>query len=187
MFNGRTTALNFTAHGDINNQNLNQVVSDTVMINTPGTVIQARKVFKNLSTVGDLRMADNATVNGIDVSELLYIGVQLAAGQLENVTFTSNVTFMSNVTVTGPVNGVNLSEVVFTDVPAVITAAQSIVGDLTAKNVDVNNSINGYNANSECFFCILIYEKLFSSEYFFTSYQKSTRFLKLRIILTLDF
>ena len=152
IFNDTAVVMgNMTVTDTINGEVFSRLVEDTVMINRSGTSVSARKLFNKMHILGDLNMRVNFTVNAVDVSELLKIGIHLNLDRFNSeVTFASDVTFRSNVTVGGTVNGLNLSDVVFTDVDSVIVASKVIIGDVrSTASIHVNGKINNINLKSK--------------------------------------
>ena len=152
IFNNTATIIgDLHVAGTVNNMNLSEVVRDTVMVTDGNITIQASKTFSGVNILQNLQMKDYATINNVDVSELSDMGIQINADSSNSsLTFKSNVTFLSNITVLGEVNGINLSDVVYANIAAVLVGPKTIIGNLNSSaNVEINGNINGLNLSSK--------------------------------------
>ena len=149
-FLGNTTFLK-DYKGLINGMNIGAIASDTLLKNQDAIV----KVHKNFSEVivkGDLDMADEKTINDVDISNLTANGIYLdARNKFGDVIFTGNVTFQDSISLgSGSLNGLQLDEIVFTDQVNTFQKPFTFYQNVTCQeDITVDGTVNNFNLSGK--------------------------------------
>ena len=128
--------------GVVNGHVFSDVVEDTVMVGSSASEISGEKAFSKLKVEDNLHMVVNATVNEVDVSEMVELGTSSSYFR-RDITFASGVEFSSPVVVGGTgVNGVDITDVVFTYLASTINGQVLIKGNTQCNDVRVYGKVN---------------------------------------------
>ena len=141
---------NLEVNGLINDMNVTEIVSDT-LINGKDSIVTSKKTFKGIGVKGNLNMAEDKTINYVDVSNLTKTGVYLnAADDFGNVFFNGNVSFLGPVTLDESLNGKKIENLVFTNQPVTFHQPITFKKNITcSKDIDAEANINGLNISSK--------------------------------------
>ena len=135
----------------INGIDLSGLYEEAVLIDTAQNISGLKQFKNNLRIEGDLEMAENTTIDGVDVSELSKSILSRTKDQIisTSIDFKSNVTFHSDLIVDGFINGINISnDVVYLSREQIISGEKTFLQDLTAtKNIEIDGLVNGLNVS----------------------------------------
>ena len=150
--NGKSTFnAYFNVEGHVNNLDLSEVAADTLLLNEINQLITSHKTFNAIEINGDLKMKDGAEVNGVDISELMKFSqlVKYYENLSEAVVFYGNVSF-NGVNLNGQLHGMNLSELLYTYLPANVSGKISFATDVyLQKNTAVDGKVNGIDISGK--------------------------------------
>jgi len=141
---------NLKVDGLVNQMNVTEIADDT-LINGKDSIVTAHKTFDGINVQGNLNMAENETINYVDVSNLTETGVYLnAANDFGNVFFNGNVTFLAPVTLDETLNGENTENLIFTDQAVTFHHPITFKKNITcSEDIYTEANINGLNISSK--------------------------------------